>query len=435
MKRVIAFFMLLTFSSLASASADSATPIEFRFIGSGYGHGVGMSQIGARGQALEGKSAIDILKYYYQGADVTPYPDNALIRVSLANLIQNITFTVANGKGNFALYQGDIAPGDNPEPIGRYTPDFTAQFTNFAGAVIPTLSSPTSKMAPFNAAPAWTLRWDTSTVIAITNNGVATQYKYGQIVIKSIANAVTSYLAVTNTLRLHDEYLWGIGEVPSSWPAAALEAQVIASRTFALTRLSRIRPECDCNIYNTITDQNFAGYAKEQEPIYGAKWKEAVNRTFSDENSALTLTIQGRPIFSYFFSSSGGTTLDIRDVWGGPGVSYLVSAPDPWSMNTALNSRYVSWSRYVPQSVMAAAFLLPDVASYTIDKRSPSGSITSITAISSTGQKSTLTGEVFRSRTRLPSPWIYNATTNVRYRMGAVEWDGISRTLIPIVLM
>lgn len=36
----------------------------------GYGHGVGMSQYGAEGMALDGYSYIDILKYYYTGAEI-----------------------------------------------------------------------------------------------------------------------------------------------------------------------------------------------------------------------------------------------------------------------------------------------------------------------------------------------------------------------------
>jgi stage II sporulation protein D len=42
--------------------------------GRGSGHGVGMSQWGARGQALAGRSAEDILRYYYTGVTVGPRP-------------------------------------------------------------------------------------------------------------------------------------------------------------------------------------------------------------------------------------------------------------------------------------------------------------------------------------------------------------------------
>jgi stage II sporulation protein D len=46
-------------------------PARFVFTGKGYGHGVGMSQWGAQGMALGGKSAEEILKHYYLGIDIT----------------------------------------------------------------------------------------------------------------------------------------------------------------------------------------------------------------------------------------------------------------------------------------------------------------------------------------------------------------------------
>lgn len=42
----------------------------FEFRGNGYGHGIGMCQFGAMGQAKRGKSAVDILEYYYPGAEL-----------------------------------------------------------------------------------------------------------------------------------------------------------------------------------------------------------------------------------------------------------------------------------------------------------------------------------------------------------------------------
>lgn len=44
------------------------------FAGRGFGHGVGMSQWGARGQALAGRDAAGILRYYYTGVTVGPRP-------------------------------------------------------------------------------------------------------------------------------------------------------------------------------------------------------------------------------------------------------------------------------------------------------------------------------------------------------------------------
>ena len=426
--------LALAFShySIGVVAADATTPPrEFQFAGSGYGHGVGMSQVGARGQALAGKSASEILKYYYPGTDITPYPDTTLIRVNIANLISNVTFTVPSKKGSIQLFQGDISPSDTSTPYGTYQGDITALFTNFAGSVIPTLSSSTAKYAAFPPGKAWTLRWDSGTVVAMTNGTSTTQYKYGQIVLKSISTPISSYLAVTTTLRLHDEYLWGLGEVPSSWPPAALEAQVIAARTFALNKVQRLRAECDCNIYNSTVDQNFVGYSKEIEPIYGVKWKEAVNRTFIDNDNALTITQGGIPINAFFFSSSAGMTQNIKDVWGTQ-FPYLINIPDPWSLDPSLNPRYAFWIRAIPQALMAQAFNLPDVMTYSIDSRTVTGSVALITGVSSKGKRVTISGEAFRGIVKLPSTWFDNARNLVRQDLYLDECLAISnmRSLI-----
>ena len=39
----------------------------FDLVGRGWGHGVGMCQQGACGMALEGKSMLEILRFYYNG--------------------------------------------------------------------------------------------------------------------------------------------------------------------------------------------------------------------------------------------------------------------------------------------------------------------------------------------------------------------------------
>ena len=379
-------------------------PTEFTFTGSGYGHGIGMSQIGARGQALEGKSAIDIIKYYYPGTEVTPYPDNAMIRVNIGNQLSTATLSIVGKKGNFSLFVGDLKFGETGQPIGSYGGDFTAIFNNSPDGIVPLLTSPTAKLAPFTPAKAWTLRWETGTVINLKTPSVTRQYAYGQINIKRVVTPITNYMAITNTLRLHDEYLWGLGEMPSSWPTAALEAQAIAARTYALLKLNRIRAECDCQIYNSTNDQVFVGFSKESEPIYGEKWKQAVNNTFVDDESALTVTLNGAPINAFYFSSSAGKTQNIKEVWRSE-FSYLQGVPDPWSMDVSLNPRFINWVRKVPQLAMAQAFSLPDVMSYTIDERTSTGSVSKITGYSSAGRKSTISGEAFKSLVKLPSSW------------------------------
>ena len=53
---------------LLLATALPARATEFTFDGRGFGHGIGMSQYGAKGMAAEGATAEEILAHYYRGA-------------------------------------------------------------------------------------------------------------------------------------------------------------------------------------------------------------------------------------------------------------------------------------------------------------------------------------------------------------------------------
>ena len=48
----------------------NSLPEKFKFIGAGWGHGVGLCQIGALGMALNGYSAEDILQHYYKNTKI-----------------------------------------------------------------------------------------------------------------------------------------------------------------------------------------------------------------------------------------------------------------------------------------------------------------------------------------------------------------------------
>lgn len=58
-----------TMSSVSLAQTETIWG-DFTIYGKGYGHGVGMSQSGAKGMAKAGFNYIDILKYYYTGVSV-----------------------------------------------------------------------------------------------------------------------------------------------------------------------------------------------------------------------------------------------------------------------------------------------------------------------------------------------------------------------------
>jgi len=381
-------------------------PATFAFQGSGYGHGVGMSQIGARAKALAGESATAILQYYYTGTLVETVTDTQILRVNIGNLLTSAKLRSDSKGASLHLFAGDLGETQTAVPLLTF-PSKTSLNVALSNGVIAISATRGSSTKAITTGTNFTLRWSGTryqegppTVVSLTSGGATKRYLHGQISLKVIRDkTVGKRLAIINSVRLQDEYLWGISEVPSSWPAQALEAQAIASRTYAYTKSSKIRTACDCHLYATISDQTFVGYSKESEPKFGEIWKAAVNRT-----AGMVITHGGKPITAYFSSSSGGTTETSEHAWG-TATPYAMSVPDSASVDIAFNPRFANWTREIPQSLVAQAFALPNVLSLTVLSINPAGSVALIQAISSDGSFEVLRGETFRSRSKLPSAW------------------------------
>ena len=396
MKKI--WFFALGACLLLTNAAHAAIPTSFTFNGSGYGHGVGLSQIGAKGQALEGKSATEILNYYFPGTAVVPVEDTQTIRVNIAHQVTSVSFSISP-TGNFA-----IASDSNTST--NLDSSTTLSFSIIGKTVVATSRTNKLPAVIHGSANLWTINWQGDSTTVTQKVGTTTfKVKYGFLQVRAVPITSIGYrIEVTESLRLHDQYLYGISEVPSSWPQAAMASQVIASRTYALSRMGKVRKDCDCHVYNTKYDQNFAGATKELEVKYGELWKAAVASTLPDESHGLAITFNGAPINVYFFSSSGGQTQRAIDVWGSD-IPYLTSVKDPWSLDAKLNPKYANWQRVIPQDVMAKAFGLPDVIRYVVKGRTSTGSVLNVIAYSSNGAKKSLAIGAFKTAVKLPSSW------------------------------
>lgn len=146
---------------------------------------------------------------------------------------------------------------------------------------------------------------------------------------------VATGIAVINEVPL-DEYLLGLAEVPSTWPAAALEAQVIAARTFAVrsarTPSSAAHRAAGADICATESCQVYQGVDRERRDVGGA-WAAAVRAT-----SNRILLHDGAPIMAKYASSNGGHSEH-------GGYPYLPATPDP---DDAAVSPHASWQSVVP---------------------------------------------------------------------------------------
>ena len=132
-----------------------------------------------------------------------------------------------------------------------------------------------------------------------------------------LADDGTISLSVTLSF---DRYLEGIAEVPPSWPAAALDAQAIAARSYALATTGWSGDEGDTldqPICATTSCQVYRGIPVPPDPTH-RRWIRAVRRTDGE-----VLLDGGVPATTVYFSTSNGRTYGNEDVFGSEPLPYL----------------------------------------------------------------------------------------------------------------
>ena len=391
---------------LPSQSSAIDIPVSFQVQGAGYGHGVGMSQIGARAKAIAGETATAIISYYYKDVAIEQLDDTKVLRVNIGHLLTSAKMATATQDATMQIFSGDIGDAQDVVPLAVVPVKSSLNFTILGSTVLPSVVTGKKTVSiPRNRI--FTVRWSGTRylpgvdgVISLSHTNTTKKYRYGQMQFRAVKAATLGYrIEITNSVRLSDEYLWGISEVPSSWPEAALQAQAIASRTYAMSKAGIYRTACDCDLYGEISDQSFLGYAKEIEKGWGQFWKAAVTNT-----AGLTITQAGKPITAYFGSSTGGLTETAVNAWGTE-KAFTQTVADVSSLDPLLNPRFYRWDRTITQASVAAAFLLPDVVTLEIVTKNATGTVGTLRATSSTGVQKSLRGETFRSRTKIPSAY------------------------------
>ncbi|MES1247308.1 MAG: SpoIID/LytB domain-containing protein [Actinomycetota bacterium] len=284
--------------------------------GHGWGHGVGMSQWGAYGYARHGWSWQRILAHYYPGTEVSSAPVSR-IRVLLAASQRRVSVAcpgvlkVSDATGRtYALHPGAYTVGKTLElPVGRKRVHRHRETV----AALRALRSPIVFDCPSSP-----LSW----------NG---RSFHGLLVVRRGEGR----LSVVNSLAL-DDYVRGVvgGEMPQRWSMAALEAQAVAARSYALATL---HPNKHFDLFSDTRSQVYGGTAFETE-----RTDLAVERT-----AMKVLTYHGTIATTFFFSTSGGRTADVREVWPALGeVPYLRSVSDPYDSS----SPHHTWQVVLPAS-------------------------------------------------------------------------------------
>lgn len=151
---------------------------------------------------------------------------------------------------------------------------------------------------------------------------------------------------VVNEL-LMERYLEGVAEMPSRWPAAALEAQAVAARTYAWWS-ARNASHVGYDLCATTACQVYRG--AEVVLDGGDRWAAAVAATAGQ----VLLEPDGGPILARYFSTSGGRTFANDEVFPATGSRpYLVSIEDPFDEVSPYHRWEVRFDRPVFDELLA----------------------------------------------------------------------------------
>jgi stage II sporulation protein D len=147
-------------------------------------------------------------------------------------------------------------------------------------------------------------------------------------------------MALVTTIDV-DQYLRGVLplESPPSWPPAALQAQAIVARTFALARRTLSRAY---DVRADDADQHWGGVEAESPAASDA----------IDATRGRVLLYGGGPAAVFYSSCCGGHTADIAGAWGGTPIAYLRGVDDPH----CTPAPDYHWSRDLPLDRVLAAF-------------------------------------------------------------------------------
>jgi stage II sporulation protein D len=369
----------LALLAVVGAPADPAiatpAPEAFSFTGHGYGHGVGMSQYGAYAMARNGSTAAQILQRYYPGTTL-----DSAASTTLRVLVQQTARTISlHAAAPLHLRDANGLSADVP-PNQTVAVSRSATTFSVSGAGVTT---PDGWTAPVTVSAAG------GSPIVVEGNapagGTGRSYRG---TIRVLADG--GYVDAVNVVPL-DDYVKGVvpSEMPSGWPAAALQAQAVAARSYALAGAGKgTRP--------------FDVYADTRSQVYGGISAEAVAASSAvDATAGQVVEYDGQVATTYFSSSDGGRTADpVEAGLTQKPVPYLQSTPDPDDDG----SPYHDWNATVTAADAATALgYAGTITSLAIDAY-PSGRVRNVLLDGSAGPL-TVPGPKARTALGLRSTW------------------------------
>lgn len=391
---VLAVIGVLMFAATPPAFAET----YFTFMSRGFGHGLGMSQYGAKGMAEAGIGYEAILRYYYgsQGTDaktkVTSFPSEPSRDVLLDH-------AAGSGDAAFTKATWTLRPGTVGSALGVYassgtttTADGWSTFTAEGDQI--RWTQPGGRQFLYSGTIAI---WGVSGSPRLTQVKEGTgQYSHEYVRFRGELRltAQDGKLKLVNRLAM-SEYLYGVvpRESPASWHMEALKAQAVAARNYSW-RATR------AELYTDTRDQVYGGHSRGLDRTAVEMHENSRTNAAVDQTLGKCVTYDGELVTTYFMSTSGGYTENNENVWGGTALPHLRGVPDPYEVYSGASRHSWATATYTAAEVrtkllqagMDASVLPNPIASMRVTARGVSGRPMTVEFTSLTGVKTTVTG-------------------------------------------
>ncbi|MGH2595618.1 MAG: SpoIID/LytB domain-containing protein [Actinomycetota bacterium] len=410
MRRIRSLVLVVAVSAALSPAVSAHAGDAFTLYGSGWGHGLGLSQWGAYGLASEGWTSKQILTHFYSGTKVAEMSDPpGDVRIALTSGETAIHLTAAAGPVRLSIDHqvGGKLVGKIPDGQTWVVKvvDGAYEIHDAAGDVVggTTWGSESSDLFASYA--------DHGARVTVPEGGAT----YSRGFLEFNLMACTGGCSLRLILQVpFEQYLLGIGEVPSSWPMEALRAQATAARSFALYKIRTygVQATCNCHLTDGSNDQVYIGWDMEGGPD-GKRWVKAVRST-----AGQIVTYKGAVALTVFTASDGGHTEDLNVQWGTPlsTYPYLAGVCDPGDYTAA--NPWTDWNRQFSANALTTALLaytgdIGSVSGFGAVHRGVSGRIADAVVHGANGD-ATVTGSELRSALSLPDDRVWvNADKNV----------------------
>ncbi len=391
----------------ASSASITSLGSTITFHGRGSGHGVGMSQYGARGRAKAGETATRILAAYYRSARPATTDPAQVVRVLLLDKEPATAASplVIHGRGGSWTVDGLDATFPAGAELRAWQPDVVLQDTSGPGTQLEVL-------APDGTTPLFAGVFSATVVVRPADPDTRLQLDAQPAAHDTYRGALKVVLTgpsarVVNRVGL-DDYVRGVlpAEMPSSWPGAALRAQAIASRSYAVRRLHPGSGAFD--LYDDTRTQVYLGAEVETD---------RTNAIIDGAPGAIL--VKGRhhhAINAFYHSTGGGATENNEYAFVGPSgavtaspIGYLRGFADRDADGKAFDaaSPYATWQTATLTRAQLSSILrkdartsVGDVTRLDLTNRGVSGRLYRVTIYGSAGRK-TVSADVFVS--------VYNA--------------------------